>query len=105
MLARFGAAGGVHLFEYADKEETQGKKGKAHRIQRRVKRDHRNKRALSALEAGLDVAPAPQRLPRLQVPATALVGDSCRSATGTYVPGVEPQLAKSIRVNYAHNAQ
>ena len=52
MLARFGAAGGAHLFEYADKEETQGKKGKAHRIQRRVKRDHRNKRALSdALDA------------------------------------------------------
>ena len=54
MLARFGAAGGAHLFEYADKEETEGKKGKAHRMQRRVKRDHRNKRALATLEAGPD---------------------------------------------------
>ena len=36
---------------------------------------------------------------------TPLVPDACRSATGMYVPGVERQLERSIRVNYAHDAR
>ena len=56
LLVRFRAAGGEHLFEYPDNEETQGKKGKKDRARRRTNRDARNKAALATLESGMAAA-------------------------------------------------
>lgn len=58
LLARFAAAGGESLFEYASKEELSGKKGKRDRDRRRANRDARNRTALATLEAD-DQEPEP----------------------------------------------